>query len=202
MVVKVLTGIGEEELAREFGSGTSSSACAATLGALPEETDVGLGGGASVAPDGRGASECPVERAEKEAEDSAEDAELVGRAVPVPLEGAAPDGTAELGTSGPFVAVPFVAVPFVAVPFVAVPFTEVVPFPLPGTHPATRSVAVALAGPSVTATQPGKFASMAPGSSFSPETGFGAEQALFSSDVYKPLSNTGQSEMRPDAAVH
>ena len=202
MVVKVLTGIGEEEPARESGFGTSSSACADTLGTLPEETDVGLGGGASVAPDGRGASECPVERAEKEAEDSAEDAELVGRAVPVPLEGAAPDGTAELGTSGPFVAVPFVAVPFVAVPFVAVPFTEVVPFPLPGTHPATRSVAVALAGPSVTATQPGKFASMAPGSSFSPETGFGAEQALFSSDVYKPLSNTGQSEMRPDAAVH
>ena len=192
MVVKVLTGIGEEEPARESGFGTSSSACADTLGGLPEETDVGLGGGASVAPDGRGASECPVERAEEEAEDSAEDAELVGRAVPVPLEGAAPDGTAELGTSGPFV----------AVPFVAVPFTEVVPFPLPGTHPATRSVAVALAGPSVTATQPGKFASMAPGSSFSPETGFGAEQALFSSDVYKPLSNTGQSEMRPDAAVH
>ena len=192
MVVKVLTGIGEEEPARESGFGTSSSACADTLGTLPEETDVGLGGGASVAPDGRGASECPVERAEEEAEDSAEDAELVGRAVPVPLEGAAPDGTAELGTSGPFV----------AVPFVAVPFTEVVPFPLPGTHPATRSVAVALAGPSVTATQPGKFASMAPGSSFSPETGFGAEQALFSSDVYKPLSNTGQSEMRPDAAVH
>ena len=192
MVVKVLTGIGEEEPARESGFGTSSSACADTLGTLPEETDVGLGGGASVAPDGRGASECPVERAEEEAEDSAEDAELVGRAVPVPLEGAAPDGTAELGTS----------VPFVAVPFVAVPFTEVVPFPLPGTHPATRSVAVALAGPSVTATQPGKFASMAPGSSFSPETGFGAEQALFSSDVYKPLSNTGQSEMRPDAAVH
>ena len=192
MLVKVLTGIGEEEPARESGFGTSSSACADTLGTLPEETDVGLGGGASVAPDGRGASECPVERAEEEAEDSAEDAELVGRAVPVPLEGAAPDGTAELGTSGPFV----------AVPFVAVPFTEVVPFPLPGTHPATRSVAVALAGPSVTATQPGKFASMAPGSSFSPETGFGAEQALFSSDVYKPLSNTGQSEMRPDAAVH
>lgn len=165
-MVKVLT----EE------AGSSNALPADTRGTLPEETDVGLGGGGSVAPDGRGASVCTFEEgAGVEAEDGAGDADAVGAAVPGALNGAEDgtedaavlDGTRELGTLVPFVAVPFPAVPF----------------PPPGTHPGTRSAAVASAGPSVTATQPGKFASMAPGSSFSPGTGFGAKQALFSSGV-------------------
>ena len=42
-----------------------------------------------------------------------------------------------------------------------------VPLPPPATQPGTLSAAVALAGPSVTATQPGKFANKLPGSTFS-----------------------------------
>lgn len=41
------------------------------------------------------------------------------------------------------------------------------PFPPPGTQPGTRSAGVAGAGPSVTATQPGKFDNTLPGSIFS-----------------------------------
>jgi len=41
------------------------------------------------------------------------------------------------------------------------------PFPPPGTQPGTRFAEVALAGPSVTATQPGKFDNKLPGSAFS-----------------------------------
>ena len=80
--MKVLTGIREDEA----GSDRSSAARADTPGALPEEADVGLpvGGGDSVAPDGRGAAESLVEEgAEERAEDGAEDAESVGVAVPV-----------------------------------------------------------------------------------------------------------------------
>jgi hypothetical protein len=73
--VRVLTGIREDEA----GSGGSSAARADTPGALPEEADVGLGGGDSVAPDGRGAAESLVEDgAEEGAEDVAEAAESVG----------------------------------------------------------------------------------------------------------------------------
>src|SRR6266852_6976134 len=42
-----------------------------------------------------------------------------------------------------------------------------VPLPPPITQPGTRSLGVALAGPSVTATQTGKFGNKLPGSSFS-----------------------------------
>lgn len=41
------------------------------------------------------------------------------------------------------------------------------PFPPPGTQPGTRSAGVAGAGPSVTATQPGKFDDTLPESTFS-----------------------------------
>jgi hypothetical protein len=41
------------------------------------------------------------------------------------------------------------------------------PFPPPGTQPGTRSAGVAGAGPSVTATQPGKFDDTLPASTFS-----------------------------------
>jgi hypothetical protein len=41
------------------------------------------------------------------------------------------------------------------------------PFPPPGTQPGTRSAGVAGAGPSVTATQPGRFDNTLPGSIFS-----------------------------------
>ena len=43
----------------------------------------------------------------------------------------------------------------------------VLPFPPPGTQPGTRFAGVAGAGPSVTATQPGKFDNTLPGSTFS-----------------------------------
>jgi hypothetical protein len=43
----------------------------------------------------------------------------------------------------------------------------VAPFGLPITQPGTRSLEVALAGPSVTAMQPGKFGNKLPGSTFS-----------------------------------
>ena len=43
----------------------------------------------------------------------------------------------------------------------------VLPFPPPGTQPGTRSAGVAGAGPSVTATQPGKFDDTLPESTFS-----------------------------------
>jgi len=52
------------------------------------------------------------------------------------------------------------------------------PFPPPGTHPGTRSAAVAGAGPSVTAMQPGKLGNKLPGSTCSAGRGFGAEHAL------------------------
>ena len=57
------------------------------------------------------------------------------------------------------------------------------PFPPPITQPGTRSLAVAGAGPSVTATQPGKFRNKLPGSTFSLGRGFFAAHWFITSFV-------------------
>jgi hypothetical protein len=85
-----------------------------------------------------------------------------------------------------------------------VPLTLPLPPPLPGTHPGTRSPRLAAAGPSVTATQPGRFCNRIPGPITSWGNGFVAEHALASSpEMMRPsFAKTGQASMSPLSDVH
>jgi hypothetical protein len=85
-----------------------------------------------------------------------------------------------------------------------VPLTVPLPPPLPGTHPGTRFPRWAAAGPSVTATQPGRFCNRVPGPITSWGNGFVAEHALASSpEMMRPsFANTGQASIWPVRDVH
>ena len=75
---------------------------------------------------------------------------------------------------------------------------------LAGTHPGTRSAGVAGAGPSVTATQPGRLGKSFPGPTTSWGIGFGAEHASISAfEAMRPsFMNTGHASSVPLPTVH
>lgn len=75
-------------------------------------------------------------------------------------------------------------------------------FGAPGTQPGTMSAAVADAGPSVTATQPGRWG-LGP-TKFSEGTGLCAAHEFITSSGTKRFSfaNTGQSSITPELFVH
>jgi len=85
-----------------------------------------------------------------------------------------------------------------------VPLVLPLPLPLPATHPGTTFAAVAGAGPSVTATHPGRCDNRFPGPTSSSGMGFFAAQEFITESALKRPSfwNTGQSSMTPEEAVH